>query len=345
MVSEEHLRGDFMNVHDFMNTEGNTYAITNAIAKTWDILGRYEKPMVSVSGGSDSDIVVDMISKLDTEKKVRYGWFNTGIELEASKRHLRFLEEKYGITIETLPIVHPIAYTVKKYGYPFLGKYISYAIDVLQRHGYDFRLDGTYEDDLKEFQHCKDGIDWWYNKHLRPVWNVSHHRYLRQFLGTYPPTFPISDKCCHYSKKLPSEKLMRSGEFDLTITGLRKAEGGVRMGINQCFAYSERRGARFMPILYFSNDDKQRYNEIYGVTNSEVYTVYGFRRTGCSGCPFNPRLMEDRDKLCQYEPGLVKAADNIFAPSYEYTRLYMRFCEAQYVLDGRVNQLSRLFRH
>lgn len=332
-------------VQNLMDTQGNTFAIVNAWAKSWDILGRFEHPLVSVSGGSDSDIVVDMISRLDDARKVSYGWFNTGLELAASKRHLRFLEEKYGIKIISLPIVAPIATTVKKHGQPFLSKYVSYCINSLQKHGYDFRIDSKYEDDLQEFHGCKDGLDWWHNKHHRPFWNVSNNFGLREFLNMYPPKFVISDKCCHYSKKLPSDRLLRHDSgFDLSILGLRTAEGGIRKGITNCFAYSERRGSRFMPILHFSNDDKVVYNRLYGVQNSEVYTVYGFKRTGCCGCPFNPTLFQDMEILQQYEPGLVKAASHIFAPSYEYTRLYMRFCEGKYVLSGRANHLSRLFR-
>lgn len=333
-------------VHELMNIQGNTFAIVNAWAKSWDILGRFSRPLVSVSGGSDSDIVVDMISRLDDTSKVSYGWFNTGLELSASKRHLRFLEEKYSIKIISLPIVAPIAVTVKKHGQPFLSKYVSYCINSLQKHGYDFRPDSTFERDIQEFHGCKDGLDWWYDRHKRHYWNVSNNFGLREFLSMYPPSFLISDKCCHYSKKLPSDRLLRrDSKFDLSIIGLRTAEGGVRRAVKNCFAFSDRRGARFMPILHFSTEDKSIYNHLYGVTNSEVYTIYGFKRTGCSGCPFNPNLFHDREILQKYEPGLVQAADNIFAPSYEYTRLYMKFCEAKYMISGRANHLSRLFRH
>lgn len=333
-----------VNVHDFMNTEGNTYAIVNAIAKSWDVLGRHERPMVSVSGGSDSDVVVDMISKLDDTGKVRYGWFNTGVELQASKNHLRYLEQRYGIEIISLPIVHPIAYTVKNYGYPFLSKYVSYAISSLQRHGYDFRPDSTIEQDMKEFSGCKDGLNWWYSTHKNVKWNVSHYKNLRDFLSLYPPKFMISDKCCYYSKKLPAERLQRSGDIDLSIVGLRRAEGGIRSVLKNCYMYSDRLGARFLPILHFGANDKKQYERLYGLQRSEAYTKYGFSRTGCVGCPFAPSLFQDLAVLNQYEPGMVNAAHRIFAPSYEYTRLYMQFCEAHYILTGREKERYRLFR-
>lgn len=339
------MNDSLLNVYNFMNTEGNTDAIANAIAKSWDVLGRHDKPIVSVSGGSDSDIVVDMISRLDERGIVRYGWFNTGVELQASRNHLRYLEQRYGIKILSLPIVHPISYTVKNYGYPFLSKYVSYCISNLQKHGYDFRPDSTLERDLKEFSGCKDGLNWWYSAHTNRNWNVSLYKNLRAFLSLYPPTIQISDKCCYYSKKLPAERLHRSGDIDLSIVGLRRAEGGIRSILKNCYLQSSRLGARFYPILHFGSNDKKQYERLYGLQRSDAYTVYGFSRTGCVGCPFNPTLFQDLAVLNNYEPGMVNAAYRIFAPSYEYTKLYMQYCEAEYILAGKEKERYRLFRH
>ena len=40
--------------------------------------------------------MLDILSKVDTEHKVIYVWFDTGIEYQATKNHLNYLEEKYG---------------------------------------------------------------------------------------------------------------------------------------------------------------------------------------------------------------------------------------------------------
>ncbi len=79
--------------------------IVNAFAKCWDVLGRYNKPVVSISGGADSDIVLDMVHKLDEEHKAVYVWFNTGLEYSATRRHLDFLEAKYSIESELPPLL------------------------------------------------------------------------------------------------------------------------------------------------------------------------------------------------------------------------------------------------
>lgn len=53
--------------------------------------------------------------------------------------------------------------------------------------------------------------------------------------------------------------------------------------------------------------------------------MYGFKRTGCAGCPFNRDLEDDLVRMEQYEPNLAKAAHSVFADSYEYTRRFREF--------------------
>ena len=49
---------------------------------------KYHNIMCSISGGSDSDIMLDIIHKVDINRKVKYVWFDTGLEYSATKRHL-----------------------------------------------------------------------------------------------------------------------------------------------------------------------------------------------------------------------------------------------------------------
>ena len=48
---------------------------------------QYNNIVVSVSGGSDSDIMVDMFTKCDPDKKVKYVFFDTGLEFQATKKN------------------------------------------------------------------------------------------------------------------------------------------------------------------------------------------------------------------------------------------------------------------
>ena len=73
--------------------------ILNSILTVDNKLKRCEKAVCSISGGSDSDIVLDLCVKLDAEHKVTYVFFDTGLEYQATKKHLEELERKYGINI------------------------------------------------------------------------------------------------------------------------------------------------------------------------------------------------------------------------------------------------------
>ena len=50
------------------------FAIIDGYAKAVSVLSRSHTPLCSISGGSDSDIVLDVIQNVDEKKKVHYFW-------------------------------------------------------------------------------------------------------------------------------------------------------------------------------------------------------------------------------------------------------------------------------
>lgn len=61
----------------------------------------YTNICCSVSGGSDSDVIIDLLARsTDRFKDIRFVFFDTGLEYSATKKHLEDLEQKYGISIE-----------------------------------------------------------------------------------------------------------------------------------------------------------------------------------------------------------------------------------------------------
>lgn len=260
-----------MNVPQFVSSIRNN-SIAGAFAKSWDILDRFTSPMCSISGGADSDVMLDIIHKLDDSRKVRYVWFNTGLEYSATKRHLDFLERKYSITIERVPAIKSIPVCAKEFGQPFISKFVSQCISQLQRHGFDWTL-RDYSEQVRQFTEAKGGVEWWHNKHRINQWNIAYNKHLREFLIAYPPQFRISDKCCTYAKKRVAQHFIRDNNIDLQITGIRKAEGGIRAITNTCFTYSEKNGNIFRPIFWFNDDDKHEYERLFDVTHSDCYKV------------------------------------------------------------------------
>ena len=95
-----------------------------------------------------------------------------------------------------------------------------------------------------------------------------------------PPSFAISNQCCKYAKKDLAHDKLKQG-YDLNITGVRKAEGGVRASAyKSCFDNTDKGYDNYRPIFWFKDEDKKAYNELFNVTNSKCYSVYGLKRTG-----------------------------------------------------------------
>ena len=129
-------------------------AILESIVITDMKLREYDKILCSISGGSDSDLMIDLCEKFDWSYKIRYVFFDTGLEFVATKEHIKYLEEKYRVEIETVKAIKPIPVCCKEYGVPFLSKQVSKWISRLQRHGFEWE-DGEFDNLLDKYPGCK----------------------------------------------------------------------------------------------------------------------------------------------------------------------------------------------
>ena len=104
---------------DLVMGSGNAI-ILDAFLKARSVLEQHEHALVSISGGADSDVMLDLIerTKVGTGCKTTYVWFNTGLEFQATKEHLRYLEERYGIEIVRFKAEKSIPASVREYGQP-----------------------------------------------------------------------------------------------------------------------------------------------------------------------------------------------------------------------------------
>lgn len=316
-------------------TEQEQFALLESVSDNTTVFDAYEKAFAvlgddrartvcaSISGGADSDIVLDMCTRI--RKDIEYVWFNTGLEYQATKDHLKYLEKKYGIKIHRVRAVVPVPKAVREYGYPFIGKTEAEHIGRLQRHGFDF-VDGSFEELYRKYPRCKAALKWWCNEWGEGSrFNISRWKYLKEFMIENPPTFPISNKCCQGAKKDTAHKYVSENGIDLTLIGTRKAEGGARAAKNTCFTENKGSGAIFRPIFWFKDSDKEWYERNFDVRHSACYWQYSLGRTGCVACPFGKNWEHELEVAKQYEPKLYKACKNVFAPSYEYTRAYWKF--------------------
>lgn len=334
-------------------TDRPSYADYNAPEKFDAIMGiiatklsRYPKAICSYSGGSDSDILIDIIERtrkmLPTLPPVRYVFFNTGLEMQATKDHVKATSEKYGVKIEEIRPKISIVTAVRKYGIPFVSKIMSGGLSDWQKKGVPLSIAEEYENaedkaakraELKErYPKCESLINFLCccNAKGEPRPNVqiviNSSKYMRDFIAEYPPDFKISASCCDHCKKAPAHSVQKG--YELIITGERRAEGGMRSVprkdcTTMCFTETDVYGQyRLRPLYYVTDADKDWYKEHYGIKYSDAYEVYGLTRTGCCGCPISYRAVEDLELIRKYEPNVVKAAWNIFGKSYEYRMKY-----------------------
>lgn len=312
---------------EILNAAPENELIRNTMKKADLLLNSYKNPVCSVSGGSDSDVMLDLLERVRGNRKITYVFFDTGIEYRATLRHLDDLEAKYGIEIVRRRAKKPVPVGCKEYGLPFLSKEISNKISRLQSHGFQWE-DMPLSRLLERYADCQNGIKWWADEHgERAKFSIRRNAGLKEFLLSTPPEFRISEKCCDGAKKDTAKAFLKEQNAMLEIVGERRAEGGLRaVRHHSCFEPLHHSGvARYMPLYFWGNEDKQQYKEHYGLCYSDCYKVYGMKRTGCCGCPFNSRFEEDLEVVKKYEPQLYKAALAIFGESYEYTRKYRAF--------------------
>lgn len=331
---EENIRGAISKIHANLTTRCKVAAI-------------------SISGGPDSDVMLDMIEALEPKKnypqcELHYVWFNTGMEYTATKKHLDDLEAKYGITIERRRAKMPVPAGCKTYGLPFLSKQVSQYLWRLQSHGFQWE-DEDFQTLYARYPDCKAALRFWCNE-----WgpdsriNISNYRLLKEFIIANPPSFPISDKCCNGAKKNVSHDYVKEIGATVCFVGIRRAEGGARATAHSsCFSEPGHKGeaAQFRPLFFMTDRDKEVYSERRGVEHSELYQKYGFVRTGCACCPFGSRF-EDELRMTEWiDPGLCAAAQKIFGPAYDYTRAYRQF-KARADADKKANPAQvNLFEH
>ena len=303
----------------------------------------------SYSGGADSDILIDVIEKARTAfdlPPVKYVFFNTGLEMKATKDHVKTTAKKYGVEIETVRPKVGIVTAVRRYGIPFVSKIMSAGLGEWQKKGVPLSIADEYanaEDkaakraELKErYPNCESVINFLCccNSAGEPRPNIqlviNSSKYMLDFIKEYPPCFQVSADCCTYCKKNVAHKVQK--DYEMIITGERRDEGGMRSVPRKgeenkamCFGKTGNGQFRLRPLYYVSDKDKAWYKKRYGIRYSDAYEVYGLTRTGCCGCPISYKAVDDLELIRPYEPNLVKAAWNVFGPSYLYRKQYNEY--------------------
>lgn len=334
-------------------------AIQSIVAKR---LREHPHAICSYSGGSDSDILLHLIEstrKIFSLPPVQYCFFNTGLEMEAIKRHKQEMAEKYGVEIREYRPKKNIVLATREHGLPFVSKIVSAGLEGVQKKGIPLSIAAEYaeaddkiakrEELRQRYPKCESTINFLCgcnsNGDPRPDIQlvIGSSKYLLDFIIENPIPFRVSNRCCDYCKKQLAHSVQKG--YDMVITGERRAEGGMRSVprkdcTTMCFTEAADGQYRLRPLYYVTDADKAWYKERYGIRYSDAYEVYGLTRTGCCGCSISSTAAEQLEKIRPYEPNLVKAAWHVFGASYTYRRQYDEYRRRRLAEDKKANGKS-----
>lgn len=140
----------------------NNFVIRDALARCFEVVQEHQHIVCSCSGGSDSDVMVDLLLRCGAKGKTDFVFFNTGLEYVATFEHLKKMEQKYGISIHHAGATKPIPLCVKEYGVPFWSKFASDMIYRLQSHNFQWE-DEPCNVLIQRYPRCKTALEWWCN--------------------------------------------------------------------------------------------------------------------------------------------------------------------------------------
>ena len=135
-----------------------------------------------------------------------------------------------------------------------------------------------------------------------------------------------SDKCCYKMKKEPIARWQKESGKSITITGMRKQEGGNRDKITCIVTDKDKKVVKFHPLSVVSEEWEEWFINKYNIELCKLYLPpFNFKRTGCKGCPFALELQQQLDIMSKYLPNERKQCEIIWKPVYdEYRRINYR---------------------
>lgn len=258
---------------------------------------------ISFSGGKDSTVVSALIDMALPNNTIPRVYINTGIEYQSIVDYVGE-KVKSDRRIHILKPTQNIKQILEENGYPFKSKEHSLYLSVFQNSGYTKSVTKYLNRQDSRFA-CPEKLKYQFSDSF----NIS-----------------VSNKCCYKLKKEPAEKWRKENGKEITITGMRSAEGGLRASLKGCAIFDEGKLKKFHPLQpiedWWVNEFIKR-NEIQ--LCELYYPPFNFERTGCKGCPYSTNLKEQLDVMSVLLPSEKKQCEYIWKPIYqEYRRINYR---------------------
>jgi len=294
-----------------MEKEKFDFLLSDRIQKIQQIAKEYDlenKGYITFSGGKDSTVLSFLVDLALPNNKIPRIYSNTGIDFIAIRDFVR----EMATDDPRFFILNPTQNLKKMFseiGYPFKSKFHSHLLDVYSRQG-------------------KTGC---VLKYAEPKANTPHScPKILQFQFNEPLPFKMSDKCCYKMKKEPFKKYEKETGRVIGLTGMRRAEKGLRENIN-CLVFSRGSLHRFHPLAPCTDDFIEQLIDEYAIPLCRLYySPFNFKRTGCKGCPYNIHLQEELDILEKFLPTEKENCEYLWREVYaEYRRLGYRLRKSE----------------
>lgn len=301
-----------------------------AINKQYDL---ENNAYISFSGGKDSTILHYLVDLALPNNKIPRVFINTGIEYNDIVDFVKQLS-----SIDTrFVILNPfknIKETLEEYGYPFKSKQHSHNVSIYQRNKES--VDKILNQKIKSYDDLETGVKSVYKyyhgirynsktNNIYELPNFSCPQILKyQFSKNF--TLKLSEQCCYKLKKEPIAKWEKENHRTITITGMRKSEGGNRTNLSCIITDNNKKVVKFHPLSVVDDNWCNTFVIKQNIRLCKLYYYpFNFKRTGCKGCPFSLKLQEQLDKMEEYLPKEKEQCERIWKPVYEeYRRLRYR---------------------
>jgi 3'-phosphoadenosine 5'-phosphosulfate sulfotransferase (PAPS reductase)/FAD synthetase len=234
--------------------------------------------------------------------KIPRVFINTGIEYLMIVDFVKELASKDDRFVIIQPS-KPIRKILEEYGYPFKSKEHSTKLHEWQQGNRETKSMKKYISGAP-FQ-CPDIL-------------------LYQFSDNFD--LKVSQFCCHKLKKEPAKKWAKENKKSITITGMRREEGGQRTTLGCILTDKNGKVVKFHPLAVVSDEWEDWLIEKEKITLCPLYLhPYNFKRTGCAGCPFNLHLQEQLETMSMFLPAERRRCEIIWKKVYdEYRRIGFR---------------------
>lgn len=268
---------------------------------------------LSFSGGKDSTILHRLLDIALPNNRIPRVFINTGIEYQMIVDFVKGLASKDDRFIILQPST-PIKPMLEKVGYPFKSKEHSLYVEQYQKNG----MSKTVQRYLNPSENRKDyGCP-----------QLLKYQFTKDF------QIKISNKCCFELKKKPIHEWQKQSHRTITLTGMRKSEGGNRKNISGC-VLTDNKGKliKYHPLLVVDDEWENEFVERERIALCPLYCQpFNFKRSGCCGCPYNLNLQDDLELIEKLLPNERRKAEIIWKPIYqEYRRLNYRLKKVEQI--------------